>query len=248
MGPEFGGVLVFSVMGCVSLTMSLLLHLKNRALVRLSGNLCAEVHDRTFSVFDPYSEQRRIRHSYLGLLLIVALVGPWAVAYFALTILAMGLALGLVAFIFCLALMMFDEAFEVYKNAGMLVKAVGSRVGLGVGDLAVLSVLKTILPKLRTYYVLLSAAFFASAVALPYAVPAAIIALAQFTSAVINFSAPASVLTAYVLVLLFAAAEVIVYVIARKAKSRIFGFHSAQAEEDALSQKCFACAISKHGG
>jgi hypothetical protein len=211
--------------------------------------LCAEVHDRTFSIFDPYPEQRSLRHSYLGLLLIVALVGPWAIAYVTLTILAMDLALALAAFIFCLALMMFDEAFEVYKNSGMLVRAVDSRVGFGVGDVAVLSVLKRIVPKLRVYYVLLSAALFASAVALPYVAPAAIIALAQFTSAVINFSAPtASVLAAYVLVLLFAAAEVIAYLIARKAKSRIFGFHSAQVQEETPSQECFACAISKHGG
>jgi hypothetical protein len=247
MGPEFGGTLVFSVMGCVSLTMSLFLHLRSRALVRLPRN-CAEVHDRTFSIFDPSPEQRGLRHSYLGLLLIVALIGPWAVVYVVLTILAMGLVLGLATFIFCLSLMMFDEAFEVYKNTGMLVRAIGSRAGFGVGDLAVLSVLKRILPKLRTYYVLLSASFFASAVALPYVVPAAIIALAQFTSAVINFSAPASVLAAYVLVLPFAAAEVIVYVIVRKAKSRIFGSHSAQVQEETPSQECFACTISKHGG
>jgi hypothetical protein len=228
--------------------MSLFLHLKNHALVRLPGNLCAEVHDRTFSVFDPYPEQRSLRHSYLGLVLIVALVGPWAVAYVTLTILAMDLALGLAAFIFCMALMMFDEAFEVYKNAGMLVKAIDSRVRFGVGDLAVLSVVKRILPKLRAYYILLSVAFFASAVALPFVVPAAIMALAQVATAVIDFSAPVGVLAAYVTVLVFAAAEVIVYVVARKAKSRILGFHSAQVQEETPSQECFACAISKHGG
>jgi hypothetical protein len=207
--------------------------------------LRAEVHNRTFSVFDPYSEQKRLLHSYIWLLPLVAMVGTVAVTYLTLTILAMGLALGLAAFIFCLALMMFDEAFEVYKNAGTLVKAVGCRTGFGVGDLAVLSVLKRILPKLRAYYILLSAAFFASAVALPYVVPAAMMTLAQVTSAAINFSAPDSVLAAYVTVLLFAAAEVIVYVTARKVKSRIFGFTSAESLAEAATSGI--SSVSKHG-
>jgi hypothetical protein len=210
--------------------------------------LHAEVHNRTFSVFDPYPEQKSLLNSYLWLLFLVPMVGAVAVAYLMLMILAMGLALALAAFIFCLALMMFDEAFEVYKNAGILVKAIGSRAGFGVGDLAVLSVVKMILPRLRAYYILLSAAFFASAVALPYVVPGAIMALAQFASAAVSFSSSLSVLAAYVTVLLFAAAEVIVYVIARYAKSRFFGFPSTGSIIDAATSEWGSSTISKHGG
>jgi hypothetical protein len=233
---EFGGAfLVFSVMGCVSLVLFFFLHMKNRALVKLPENLHVEVFDRTFNVFDPYPEHGGVLHSFLILLPVVALVGALTVAYLALMILAMGLALALAAFIFCLALMMFDETFEIYENAGKLVKAFDNCAGLGVGDLVVLSVLKRIMPKLRAYYLLLSVAFFGSSVALPYVVPAAIMTLAQVASALISSSAPAEVLSAYITVLVFAAAEVIIYVVARKAKSRILGFPSTQSLISAIS-------------
>jgi hypothetical protein len=228
-------LLVFSVMSCLSLALSLFLHLKNRALARLPKNLHASVSDRTFSVFNPYPEHRRTLHSYLTLLPFVTWIGALAVAYLTLTIFAMGLALGFAAFIFCLALMMVDEAFEIYKNASMLVNAVESRVGFGLGDLAVLSVLKKILPKLRAYYLLLSVAFLASLIALPYVVPAAVMAFAQAVGAVFEFSASAGVLAAFIIVLVFGAAEMMVYVAVRKVKSRILGFPSTQSLISAAS-------------
>jgi hypothetical protein len=78
-------------------------------------------------------------------------------------------------------------------------------------------------------------AFFASSVVLPYVIPAAIMVLAKFASAVINFSAPAGVFVAYTTIVILAAAETIVYMIARKAKSKIFGFPSAHSPISAMS-------------
>lgn len=219
----------------MSLALSLFLHLKNRALVRLPKNLHANVSDRTFSVFNPYPEHRRVLHSSLTLLPFVTWVGALAVAYLTLTVFAMGLAMGFAVFIFCLALMMVDEVFEIYKNASMLVKAVENRAGFGLGDLAVLSVLKKILPKLRAYYLLLSVTFLASLVALPYVVPAVVMAFARATGAVFEFSTSAGVLVAFVIVSVFAAAEMMVYVAVRKVKGKIFGFPSAQSLISAAS-------------
>jgi hypothetical protein len=231
--------LVFSVMSCVSLALSLLLHLKNRALVKLPKNLHANVSDRTFTVFDPYPEHRRVIHSYLTLLPFVAWLGALAVAYLTLSILAMGLALGFVAFILCFSLIMVDEFFEVYRNTGMLVKAVSAGADFGVGDLTVLSMMRKTLPKLRVYYLLLSVAFFASFVALPYVVPAAVMAFAQAVGAVFEFSASAGVLAAFVIILVFAAAEMMVYVAVRKVKSRIFSVPSPQSLNSALSRRAY---------
>lgn len=236
----FGSVfLVFSVMGCVSLALSLLLHLKNRALARLPKNLHANVSDRTFTVFDPYPEHRRVLHSYLTLLPFVAWLGAMAVAYLTLNILAMGLALGFVAFIFCFSLIMADEFFEVYKNTGMLVKAVSMGADFGAGDLTVLSLMRKTLPKLRIYYLLLSVAFFASFVALPYVVPAAVTAFALTVGAVFEFSASAGILVAFVVILVFAAAEMIVYVGVRKVKSKLFRVPSTQPSDSALSRRAY---------
>jgi hypothetical protein len=231
--------LVFSVMGCVSLALSLLLHLKNRALVRLPKNLHANVSDRTFNVFDPYPEHRRVLHSYLTLLPLVTSLGALAVAYLTLNILAMGLVLGFAAFVLCLGLIMVDEFFEVYRNTGMLVKAVSTGADFGAGDLTVLSMMRKTLPKLRAYYLLLSVAFFASFVAFPYIIPVAVMAFAQAVGAVFEFSASAGVLVAFIIVLVFAAAEMMVYVAVRKVKSRIFSVPSAQSLDSALSRRAY---------
>jgi hypothetical protein len=236
----FGSVfLVSSVMGCVSLTLSLLLHLKNRVLVRLPKNLHANVSDRTFKVFDPYPEHRRVLHSYLTLLPFVAWFGALAVAYLTLSILAMGLALSFVVFMLCFSLIMADEFFEVYRNTGMLVKAVSTGADFGAGDLTVLSMMRKTLPKLRVYYLLLSVAFFASFVVLPYVVPVALMAFAQAVGAVFEFSASAGVLVAFIIVLVFAAVEITVYVAVRKVKSRLFSIPSTKSVDSSLSRRAY---------
>jgi len=229
-GFEFdSALLVFSLMSLLSLALSFFLHLKNRALMRLPKNLYANVSDKTFSVFNPYPEHRRTIHSYLTLLPLVAWFGALAVGYLTLNILAMGLALGSAAFIFCLALMMVDEAFEIYKNASMLVKAVSTGADFGVGDLSILLLIRKTLPKLRAYYLLLAVTFLASFVVLPYVVPAAVMAFAQVFGAVVKFSAFAGVLVAFIIVFLFVVVEIMVYAAVRRVKSRIFGFPSAQS-------------------
>lgn len=245
-GFEFeGAFLVFSIMSCLSLALSLFLHLKNRALARLPKNLRANVSDRTFSVFNPYPEHRKAFHNYLTLLPFVAFFGGLTIAYLTLNILAMGLALGFAAFIFCLALMMFDEVFEIYRNAGMLVKAVSTGAGFGVGDAAVLLVIKKILPKLRAYYLFLSVAFLASLAVLPYAVPAIVMAFAQAVGAVFEFSVSAGILVPFGLILLFAVAEIVVFATVGKVKSRIFGFPSSQLLISAASARSRANITSE---
>ena len=143
---QFDGALVFSVMGCLSLGLSLFLHLKNRALVRIPKDTrITKVFDRTFAIFNPYPEQRKMLYSYHSLLPFVSLVGALAIAYLSLMIIAMSLV-GFIALIFCLTLIMVDEPFEICKNVRVFVKAVNSNAGFGVGDLAVLLVLKRSLP------------------------------------------------------------------------------------------------------
>jgi membrane-associated phospholipid phosphatase len=79
---------------------------------------------------------------------------------------------------------------------------------------------------------------------LPYVIPAGIMVLAQFASAVINFFAPAGVLVGYTTIMILAAAETILYMIARKAKSKIFGFpsaHSTISATDAIARSWITC-------
>jgi hypothetical protein len=155
--------------------------------------------------------------------------------YLAVSILTMRLVLGLVAFILCLSLMMVDEVFEIQKDANLFLKTGNGKTGLGVGDLAVLLLLKKTLPMLRAYYLLLSITFLASLALLPYMVTAGTFALSQVASVVIGFSVSAGILAPFVTTFLFALVEVLVYAIVRGVKTKIFGFPSAHSLISAVS-------------
>jgi len=80
------------------------------------------------------------------------------------------------------------------------------------------------LPKLSRYYLLLAIILFVSSVALPYVVPAALFALAQFFGGVIESTAFAGPLVLYVALFLFTVAFMTVYFAGRILKSRVLGF------------------------
>jgi hypothetical protein len=232
--------IVLSAMGCLSLALSLFLHLKNRALLRLPKNLQVNVFDRTFSVFDPYPERRGTIHDFLVLIPVLALIGGFMSVFLTMSILAMRLVLGLGAFILCLSSMMVDEFFEIQKNANLFLKTDNGEAGLGVGDLAVLLMLKKTLPKLRAYYLLLSITFLASMALLPYMVTAGTLALSHIASMMIGFSVSAGILAPFVIAFLFASVEVLVYVIVREIKNKIFGFPPAHPLISAASAEARA--------
>jgi len=234
-------VLVLSVMGCLSLVLSLILHLKNHALLRLPKNLQVNVFDRTFNVFDPYPEHRKVMHDFLALNPSLALVAGFISVFFAMSILAMGLLLGIVVLIFCLSLMMVDEVLEIHKNTNLFLKTVNSEAGFGVGDLTVLLLLKKTLPKLRTYYLFLSIMFLTSLTLLPWIVPAGTFALGQAVGMLIVFSASAGILAPFGTTFLFASVEVVIYAAVREVKSKIFGFPPSHSLISATS-----AAVRKH--
>lgn len=161
--------LVLLAMGCAALVFSLALGTKSRALGRLSKNLSVGVFRKTFNVFDPNMEPRRIISSHTGLVVFLAIYGSWFVVTIGVfTIFAVGGLLASVIFLVCAGLLMVDETQELNKNAGIFVKAIRSGTGLGVGDLRALFVMRRTLPKLSLYHLVLAVVFFASAFAVPY--------------------------------------------------------------------------------
>jgi len=160
--------LVLVAMGCVSIVLYLALNQKSRAIRRLPKNLPIKVFDRTFNVFDPYPDQRKIINNYIELLIPIIygfIFFSWVVVF---QILQMGLISGLIIFIICISLLMIEEASEFHKNAKILVNAVKNGDSLGKGDLEALSLIKKFLPKLSSYYLLLAIAFFTSSLVVPY--------------------------------------------------------------------------------
>jgi hypothetical protein len=165
----FASSMVLIAMGCVALVFSLLLARRSRTLERLSENVSVKVFSRTFNVFDPSIERRRIISSHTGLVVFVAIYGAWFVVTVGVVgAFAAGAVLASVIFLVCAALLIVDETQELSKNAGIFAKAIRGGTGLGVGDMRALYFMKTTLPKLSRYHLVLAAVFFTSAFAVSY--------------------------------------------------------------------------------
>ena len=219
--PFLVSFLILFIMSCLSLVFSLAFRLKSHAIEKLP-NLSVNIFNKTFNVFDPYPDRRKIIHSFITLLPIFFVVGGLILALVFVKILEMGLILGLALFTICVGLMMIEEAFEIYENANIFLKSIEHGVKLGKGDLTVLFLLKETMPKLSAYYLLLTIAFFASSIVLPYIVPAVLLTFARVMFlASVGFSAP---LALYSTALLLTIVTLIVQVAAKKVKSKVFGF------------------------
>lgn len=219
---------VLLVMGGVSLAFSLFFYLKSRAMKRLPSKLAPEVFDKTFNVFNPFPEQRRIFHSFAFFMLLSPLVVfSWTfllVFVLLLKVLEAGLILGAVIFTLSLGLMMTGEAYEIGQNANPMGKAIMAGTSLALGDLAVLSLIKEDLRKFSIYYLLLAIGFFASFWVLPYAFPALLMGFSQLVGAMVGATVSVPILAPFLATLLFSLATSTVYIIARKTKTMIFGF------------------------
>jgi len=128
--------LVLLVMGCLSMVLSLSFYSKFRILGRISRKLSISVFDKTFNVFDPYPGRRKIIHRFIVLMPFLLMVGYFFLMFLILKTFEMGLVLGVTIFIICLGLMMVDEAYEIYVNSNVFVKAARNKANFFEGDFA----------------------------------------------------------------------------------------------------------------
>jgi HAMP domain-containing protein len=220
--------MVLVAMGCVALAFSFMLVRKSRALGRLSKNLSAGVFSKTFNVFDPSMERRRIISSHTGLVVFIAIYGAWfALTIGVITTFAFGGLLASAIFLVCAGLLMVDETMDLNKNAGIFAKAISGGTGLGKGDLQVLWLMRKMLPRLSRYHLVLAAVFFASAFAVPYLSNVIFLACADvawvfFALSSLLMGVP--LLSAIVVAGLFGVVIVLVMMGADEAKKVLFGF------------------------
>jgi len=242
--PSMESFSVLLIVGGLSLVFSLSFYLKSRAIRKLPKNLTAEVFDRTFNVFNPFSKARRTYHSYLFFLIFSPLVAfTWTfilVFVVFMQILEAGLLLGLVLFILSLGFMMTDEAYEMHQNASILEKAVKNGAHLGRGDIAVLSIIKKTLWKMSVYYLFLSLIFLGSFFAMPQVFPQFFLAFVYFIGIIGSISGLTNILAPIVTSFLFALSTVAIFLVARRIKAKVFCFappgsltsvHSASARQ-----------------
>lgn len=223
----FCSSIVLLVMGCAALMLSVLFYLRLRSMGKLQINPSIAVFNRTFNVFDPYPERRKMLHGFLSFLPIFVIAGSLVLAGFAMTtVIEMGLLLGLILFIIGMNLIVLEEAFDVYRGAGSLIKAIKDNLPFGKGDLDFFHIVKSSIPRLIIYYASLSAVFFISSFTLPYLIPIALLSFSQILS-VFEVASPSSTLTIfspYLMIFFFAVVVVSIQIVVRKVRRKIVGF------------------------
>ncbi len=155
------------VLGVIAFGLSSVFHYRLRRLARVSKGPVANVFNRTFVVFDPYSE-RTIFHRLLILLPLLPPIMGFAAAVLLFVIINAGLLLTLLISIVGLSLIVVEESVEALEESKLLLRAIESESDFGVGDVRLLSSTKRTLPRLRRYYLVLSACLFVLAWVLPF--------------------------------------------------------------------------------
>ena len=217
----FYSSLTMFAMGCLTLVLSILFRLKHHRMNSLPRNLSANVFDKTFNVFNPYPERRRIVHNFLSALPLMVLPPCLVFFLFVWRVLESGLLLSLVLLIICLNLILIEVASEIYQNANIFIKAFNKKADLGVGDLKVFQTLERVMPKLSNYYLALSILFVTLGAILSYIWSSLLWFFAQVVGVVLEVSTlTGSAIGFQVAVFLFVLMVVVVQIFIQKIKSK----------------------------
>lgn len=211
------------IMGLSSLILAALFRLKFNALKNLSrAGLSANVYNKTFAVFDPFSETRKMLHSYLPVWAIIVGFASFMASLAVFVLLGMGFGLSIFTVLTGLSLIVMDDAFDIYKNSNMFANAISRGSSLGVGDLKVFFILKVYTRRL-SYYYLGVAVFLASAsLALPYILNQTMLAIALLMGGITQISSVAGFVNWQLAVLVFSVCVVLFETLIIKIKSIIF--------------------------
>jgi hypothetical protein len=187
-------------------------------------NLSANVFNKTFIVFNPYSERTKIIHNMLSLLPILVSCVCLGIALILYKILEYGLMLSFFILIIGLNLMMVEHASEVYQNSETFVKAVQDGTRLGVGDLKVFQIVKNASPRMSNYYLGLSVLFIVLSVALPYIWSTALLSYVLLIGLIFEVGVPTGIMGWQVAVFLFALTVVIFQILFSKIKGKLSSY------------------------
>jgi hypothetical protein len=229
---SFLASIVLVVMACVSLAISLNFRQKSHALRKFPEHVQASTFKKTFNVFNPYPEKRRIIHEHLELLILIGVYGSFvAISFAVLKVLEFGFLLAFFMLIVCLGFLLIDETLEVQKNTNVILSALRKKTSFGKGDVEVLVFLRKTLPRLSNYHLMVAFAFFATSLAVPLVVEIFLFAFSGwagliFAAGAVLWFFPPSVLL--FTALMFGATVFAVQYAANRVKMRIFSFPSSE--------------------
>lgn len=216
--------LTLLIMGCLALALSILFRLKFKALNSLPKNLSATIFNKTFVVFYPYSEQKKMIHNFLSVLPIAIGFASLGIALAFLLILEAGFILSFFITIIGLNIIGLEDAPEVYKYSKIFIEAVQNETKLGTGDLRVFQTIKKMTPRLSNYYFGLSIIFIAFSAILPSIWSSLLWFFAQFIGLILQFSLLAGDIAWILAVFLFAIPVVIIQILFSEIKRKLLGY------------------------
>jgi hypothetical protein len=220
---------VLLVMSVISLGFSAAFYLKSRGVRKeIPRDLTTNIFSRTFNVFNPFPEHRRIYHSYIFFIFfspLIAFLWTFILVFVVfMKIIEAGLLLGLVTFLLSLGLLMVSEATEIYYTASTLVKAAKTKRPFGRGDIKILSIVRRSLGRMSAYYLLLAIAFISLFFTLPMVFPMIMLVFSHFVGATVGLTIGSSFVALFATILLYALVITTIFFVGGKAKAAVFGF------------------------
>ena len=219
----FSSLMLFA-MGGLALALSIFFRLKFREINSIPKNLSANAFTKTFFVFNPFPEHRKIIHRFLVALPILVFFAGLGLILIVLKILEYSLLLSVIILIVCLNLIAIEVMPEIYKNANVFIKAFQVGTSLGVGDLKVFQVVRKALPRLSNYYLGLSILFIVSAVLLSYIWPSTIWLLIWFFALIGEAAVETGIVGWQVGIFLYALTFVIIQIFLLKLKDKLLSY------------------------
>jgi hypothetical protein len=220
----FYSSVTLALLGCTALTLAVFLRKKSKVLNGLSTKVTASVFNRTYVVFDPYPDRRRVIHRFLTALPLVVGAITCGMLVLVWVTLTSGLFLSFVLIIISLNMIVLEETPEVLLNNGVFVKAFQEGAKMAPGDLRVLELTKKAAAKLGKYYLVLCIFFVACAVVLPYAAAPVLQGFLSFLEFLLKLSQPAGGMGWLVMGFLLVTTYVIICFSLSKIKSRLFKY------------------------
>jgi hypothetical protein len=223
----FYSSLMLSVMSCLALALYIYLRLQHNKIRNVPKDLSANVFNKTFIVFNPYSEPIKIIHNFLSLMPILVFFAGLGLAIATFTIIGNVFFLSFIILIICVNLIIVDEMPDTIGNTKTFLKAYNRGSGLGVGDLRVVKLIRRALPKLANYYLGLTVFFAVTAVLLSYFGDQVILGLFQSVGLLIqsgaSFGAVGWQVTVFLYAILLVAIQFLIKIMKGRFSRYIFG-------------------------
>jgi len=217
--------LTLFVMGCLALVLSIFFYLKFHSLKSLPKNISANVFNKSFVVFNPFPEHRKIIHTFvLAYMPTIGVIISFVITFVLLKVFEYGFMLSVFIVIIGLNLIAVEGAFEVYQNSKIFIKAVRSGSSFGVGDLKAFQIVKNALPTLIKYYFGLAILFVMLSIALPYVWSSMLLSFAVLAGMLIETGTSIGTMGYQIAVMLFALILVVIQILASIVKKRLLKY------------------------